>query len=143
MVYGKLIGVSRLWSGVENEREGASLLPSLSCPQMELDSSLCPIPHLGACSQAISKGVDALIQLRGVEAGFLIALLLLLLYSSLRFTYHFSGTAVKLPVIMCWLMSLFNSIRGTTVGKSVQQTCALKTEKGKYARGFLEFSPRG
>ena len=43
MVYEKLIGVSRLWSGVENEREGASLLPSLSCPQMEFDSSLCPI----------------------------------------------------------------------------------------------------
>ena len=44
------------------------MLPSLSCPQTELDFSLCLIPHLGACSQAISKGVCALIQLPGVEA---------------------------------------------------------------------------
>lgn len=33
---------------------------------------------------------------------------------------------MKLPVIMLRLISLFISMRGTTAGRSVQQTCALK-----------------
>ena len=41
-------------------------------------------------------------------------------------TYHFKDFATKVPDSMCWLISLFNSMRGTTSGKSVQHTHALK-----------------
>ena len=41
-------------------------------------------------------------------------------------SYHFKVAAANVPVIIYWLLVLFSSISGTTSGKSVQHTCALK-----------------